>query len=86
MPCRLGGTRPGVDRFDAAVARHAALAAAGNQILVIGTHGLAPTVWLASRVSLDPDPAHFWAALRFPDVIDVDLAGGTASRRSGATR
>jgi broad specificity phosphatase PhoE len=75
-----------VNRFDAAVARHAGLAAARNEILVIGTHGLAPTVWLASRVPLDPDPARFWAALRFPDIIDVDLAGGTAARRSGATR
>jgi broad specificity phosphatase PhoE len=70
-----------VNRFDAAVARHAALASASNRILVIGTHGLAPTVWLASRVPLDPDPARFWAALRFPDVIDFDLAGCGVSRR-----
>jgi 2,3-bisphosphoglycerate-dependent phosphoglycerate mutase len=74
-----------VNRFGAAVARHAALASARNQTLVIGTHGLAPTVWLATVLPLDPSPAQFWAALGFPDVIDVDLAGRTASRRPGAT-
>ncbi len=57
-------------RFDAAVTRHAV--AAGDKVLVIGTHGLAPTVWLAGRFELKPSPAEFWAALRFPDLIDVD--------------
>ncbi len=70
-----------VSRFDAAVDRHAALAAAQDRPLVVGTHGLAPTVWLASRLALAPSPAEFWAALQFPDVIDVDLAAGTATRR-----
>jgi broad specificity phosphatase PhoE len=69
------------DRFDAAVARHAALAAACNRTLIIGTHGLAPTIWLASRYFLRPGPAQFWAALRFPDIIDVDRTAGTVSRR-----
>ena len=66
-------------RFDAAVSRHAKLAAARNLPLVIGTHGLAPTVWLAHRRLLG-DPAQFWEDLRFPDLIEVDLAAATASR------
>jgi hypothetical protein len=70
-----------IDRFDAAVARHAVLAAARNQTLIIGTHGIAPTVWLASRYCLRPSPVQFWAGLRFPDVIDVDRTAGTVSRR-----
>jgi len=66
-------------RFDAAVVRHAA--AAGDRMLVVGTHGLAPTVWLASRMRVEPSPARFWAALRWPELIDVALTAGTASRR-----
>jgi broad specificity phosphatase PhoE len=60
-----------IGRFDAAVARHAAVAGARNSTLVIGTHGLAPTIWLASRYRLEPNPAEFWASLRFPDLIEV---------------
>jgi broad specificity phosphatase PhoE len=59
-----------VDRFDAAVARHASMASGRRP--VFGTHGMALTVWLADRVRLDPDPAAFWAALRFPDLITFD--------------
>ena len=70
-----------IDRFDTAVARHTILAAACNRTLIIGTHGIALTIWLASRYSLHPSPAQFWAALRFPDIIDVDRAAGTAYRR-----
>ncbi|MEV6301757.1 histidine phosphatase family protein [Actinoplanes sp. NPDC051861] len=62
-----------VSRFDAAVVRHAAEAAGRGRTLVIGTHGLAPTVWMASRYQLDPDPAGFWSELRFPDVVEIDL-------------
>ena len=62
-------------RFDDAIRRH--LADAGDRTLVVGTHGLAPTVWLASRVRL-PDPGEFWAALGFPDLINVDLERRTA--------
>jgi hypothetical protein len=69
------------ERFDAAVARHTAFAAASNRTLIIGTHGLAPTIWLAGRYSLHPNPAQFWAALRFADVIDVDRTSGDVSRR-----
>ena len=62
------------ERFDAAVARHTS-----PDTLIIATHGMAMTVWLASRIALDP--GRFWAALRFPDVIDVDLAAGSMTRR-----
>ncbi|MEU5912734.1 hypothetical protein [Micromonospora sp. NPDC047527] len=68
-------------RFDAAVARHASVAAVYERTLIVGTHGLAPTVWLASRLPLLPSPADFWAALTFPDLIDVDLVNKTAERR-----
>jgi len=61
-----------IARFDAAVARHAAAAAASGATLVIGTHGLVLTRWLASRVELRPSPADFWASLRFPDMIELD--------------
>jgi broad specificity phosphatase PhoE len=70
-----------IARFDAAVVRHASIAAARNTTLIVGTHGLAPTVWLASRYRLEPNPATFWAALQFPDVIEVDLTAATVSRR-----
>jgi 2,3-bisphosphoglycerate-dependent phosphoglycerate mutase len=60
-----------VERFAAAVARHASVAAAQHKPLVVGTHGLAPTLWLASRYRLEPSPAEFWAGLRFPDLIEV---------------
>ncbi len=60
-----------VDRFEAAVVRHSG---STDRTLVIGTHGLAPTLWLADRCGLDPVP--FWEALRFPDVIEVDPSCG----------
>lgn len=69
-----------IARFEAAVQRHARLAAARRQVLVAGTHGLAATLWLASRLPLDPDPAGFWASLRFPDLIEVDLHAGQLRR------
>lgn len=62
-------------RFEAAVVLH--LAAAGDWTLVVGTHGLASTVWLSGRFGLEPE--EFWAALRFPDLIEVDLATGLTS-------
>lgn len=72
-----------IARFDDAVSRHGSRATALGQILVIGTHGMAPTVWLAERVTLRPSPAEFWERLRFPDVIDVDLPAGRAEQRMG---
>lgn len=65
-----------VRRFDHAVVLHAATANARGRTLIVGTHGLAPTIWLASRYHLEPDPSRFWAALRFPDIIEVDLMHG----------
>ena len=60
-----------VARFDRAVAVH--LVRAAGRTLVIGTHGMAMTAWLAARVG-PLDPGEFWAGLRFPDVLAVDLA------------
>jgi broad specificity phosphatase PhoE len=57
-------------RFDAAVARHAR----EDRPLVVGTHGMAMTCWLASRGLIDGPAGDFWAALAFPDVVDVELA------------
>ncbi|MEV4282838.1 histidine phosphatase family protein [Actinoplanes xinjiangensis] len=68
-----------IERFDAAVVRHAAAAAEQNRTLVIGTHGLAPTVWMASRYQLATDPARFWADLRFPDIVEIDLHAQTVT-------
>ncbi|MEU4688607.1 hypothetical protein [Actinoplanes sp. NPDC023714] len=65
-----------IARFDAAVVRHAAAAAGLGRTLVLGSHGLAPVVWMASRYELSPDPAGFWSALRFPDIVEIDLVGG----------
>jgi hypothetical protein len=47
--------------------------------LVIGSHGMAMTVWLSSRLRL-ADPAAFWSDLRLPDVLVVNLKGGTVGR------
>jgi len=65
-------------RFEEAIARHTG--AARSTILVIGTHGLALTVWLGRRFPLEPSAGAFWAALGFPDLIDVDLANGAVRR------
>jgi broad specificity phosphatase PhoE len=58
-----------VARFEAAIARHAT----PGRLLIVGTHGMALTLWLALR-----DPGPFWAALRFPDLIDPRLAQTSA--------
>lgn len=65
-----------VARFTAAVQDHAAAAAAP---LVLASHGMALTVWLVSVLSL-PAPGAFWADLRFPDAIAIDLSARTATR------
>jgi broad specificity phosphatase PhoE len=62
-----------VARFGRAVRRHAGLA--GGRALVIGTHGLCMTLWLAHATAL-PDPVAFWAGLDFPDVVEVPLGAG----------
>lgn len=68
-----------VRRFGAGVAEHAA--AADGRPVVIGSHGMAMTLWLTAAVGLD-DPGAFWADLRFPDAHIVDLAAGTVVRLS----
>ena len=60
--------------------RHASLAAPAGQALVVGTHGMALTVWLAGRFRLAPNPTSFWSGLEFPDVIVVDLGTLTVRR------
>ncbi|MCY1143341.1 histidine phosphatase family protein [Actinoplanes sp. Pm04-4] len=55
-------------RFTAAIARHA-----GARPLVVASHGLAITCWLAAQQLLTQPPGVFWAALTFPDVIDLSL-------------
>lgn len=49
--------------------------------LVIGTHGMAMTTWLVAGGIVSPtDAPDFWADLRFPDALVVDLANGTVER------
>ncbi|WP_433009331.1 histidine phosphatase family protein [Kribbella sp. CA-294648] len=69
-----------VRRFEAGVAEH--VAAAGGRPVVIGSHGMAMTLWLTATVGLD-DPGAFWAALQFPDAHVVDLSAGTVVRLDG---
>jgi broad specificity phosphatase PhoE len=47
--------------------------------LVIATHGMAMTLWLAAVMDI-ADPASFWAELRLPDVLEVNLATRTLGR------
>jgi broad specificity phosphatase PhoE len=70
-----------IARFETAVARHMQIATARQQVLIAGTHGLAATLWLASRVRLEPGPAGFWASLGFPELIELDLATRQLRRR-----
>jgi broad specificity phosphatase PhoE len=66
-----------VARFDAAVRDH--LVRAHGRAIVVATHGMAMTLWLAATVGL-PSPAEFWDDLRLPDPFTVDLAAHTVSR------
>lgn len=68
-------------RFAAAVTDH--LARANGRPLVIGTHGMALTVWLAAVLptALAGGPAEFWAALALPDVFAVDSSSATVVRQ-----
>lgn len=65
-------------RFGAAAGE--AIQRAGRRDVVLATHGMALTVWLTTAISL-ADPGSFWADLRFPDVLAVDLRAGTVARR-----
>jgi broad specificity phosphatase PhoE len=68
-------------RYEKAITRHARIASTRKQPLIVGTHGLAPTVWLATHVRLEPTPGNFWSSLRYPDLIEVDLTAGQVRRR-----
>lgn len=63
-----------VERFDAAVRAYG-----DGRPLVVATHGMALTLWLTARIGLD-DPGAFWADLRFPDVLRVDVAARRVER------
>lgn len=60
-----------VRRFHAAVLQHLAIASAGGKAVVVGTHGMAMTMWLFARVRSGGDRVAFWTALTFPDVVVV---------------
>ncbi len=64
-------------RFDAALTEH--LTTAAGRPLVVATHGMVMTVWLSERLGL-ADPGAFWARLRLPDRIGVDLHSRSARR------
>lgn len=55
-----------VARIDAVIADHRV----ADKPLVLAGHGMAFTTWLTLHGYVD-DPAAFWAALRFPDVLGV---------------
>jgi len=55
------------------------LARAAGRPLVIASHGMALTLWLTSAIGL-PAPSEFWADLRLPDRLRVDLDGRAVSR------
>lgn len=54
-------------------------AAAGERPLVIAGHGMSLTVWMTAALHLS-DPGAFWAALRFPDLLAVDLCARDVRR------
>lgn len=58
-------------------------AAEPDGVLVLGTHGMALTVWLTSVGLLD-DPGAFWAGLGFPTLLR--LAADPGSAQPPATR
>jgi broad specificity phosphatase PhoE len=67
-----------IERFDAGITHWTARAA--GRPLVVATHGMALTLWLATVADL-PDPAAFWSGLGLPDLFEVDAATRTATRR-----
>jgi broad specificity phosphatase PhoE len=64
-------------RFSAAVDK--ARQVASGRDIVVASHGMAMTVWLCQAISL-PDPGSFWAELRFPDLLIVDLQARSVVR------
>jgi broad specificity phosphatase PhoE len=64
-------------RFSEGVRRWTAQA--DGRPLVIASHGMAMTLWLTTTVSL-ADPGTFWADLRLPDLLIVDMTGEQVTR------
>lgn len=58
-----------VERFQEAITR-ARLCAAGRAV-VVGTHGMAMTLWLAHRQHLER-PSLLWDTLQLPDVVRIE--------------
>ena len=54
-------------------------AQADGRPLVIASHGMAMTLWLTATVGL-ADPGAFWADLRLPDLLTIDVAGKQVTR------
>lgn len=54
---------------------HEGLLAHPAEHLVVGTHGMALTAWMAAQGLVDPgkDAVSFWETLRFPEVIQLDI-------------
>jgi broad specificity phosphatase PhoE len=65
------------ERFDAGIKHWRTRVA--TQPLVVATHGMAMTLWLATAIDLD-DATSFWTDLRLPDVFEVDLTARTLER------
>jgi 8-oxo-dGTP pyrophosphatase MutT (NUDIX family) len=70
---RLDERHEGWETPDAAARRfHEALLAQDARHVVVGTHGMVLTAWLASQ-GLVADAVAFWEALRFPDVVEIGI-------------
>lgn len=52
---------------------------ADGRPLVVASHGMAMTLWLDATVGLT-DPGAFWAGLRLPDLLHIDVTGGRVAR------
>lgn len=80
-----GTDHPGWEPRDQVVARFAEgvtgwLGRSGPRLLVVATHGMAMTLWLAAGTPGLADPGAFWADLRLPDAFAVDPDTRTAER------
>ena len=79
-----GTDHPGWESRDQVVARFTAgvrfwIAQADDRPLVIASHGMAMTLWLSATVGLT-DAGAFWADLRLPDLLAVDVTGRQVTR------
>jgi broad specificity phosphatase PhoE len=85
-----GADHPGWEPRGQVAARFAAgvrfwAANAEGRPLVIASHGMAITVWLTTTVGL-ADPGAFWADLRLPDLLTVDVTARQVFRSVSADR